>query len=303
MTDEGQYAWLERPTQGFFEAASSMAAVELRVAIDGDEPPVGYEALAACGDRAAWVETHLLGDERVVAAMVFSEEVVQLLGARVLMLPEVSPEATEEVEMAFNEVVNVGIGTWNRDVGDDGRRWDNSVAARRSRRLHAADGAGEYVDYRVVGGTLSVEGRRFPFAIAGSGAWLPAGAQVIAPRPAPEAASDAQDEQPSAPRPAGPEGATTGDPVRAARQHAADLMASVQERGGDEPGAQLVVIDVSGAFVEWFTEQLKNPDFVFTRANGAALEQGDYRAVLLVNPQALHDAKLQARNHIVMRRS
>ncbi|MCA9517668.1 MAG: hypothetical protein KC635_22160, partial [Myxococcales bacterium] len=190
MSEEAQFAWLKAPLRGFFESAASMAGVEIHVTVDPDAPPVGFRAIEACGDRAFWVQTHLLGDPEALVGLILGDELVRILGSKVLMLPDVSDEVTDEIEMAFDEVVNVGIGTWNRDVDDEDKRWDNGVAARSTRRVHLADGPAASLAYRVAGATISFEGKAYPVALAGTGSWLPAAAQVTDAPPEVDAPKD-----------------------------------------------------------------------------------------------------------------
>src|SRR5690606_14309460 len=131
----------------------------------------------------------------------------------------------------------------------------------------------------------------FAVSVAGTGDWLPPTAQVTDEAPEQPRGESKRAQTSSAPQAAAP-------PAAGSAAHAAGLLSGgpLGAAGLDEPGAQLVVVDVTGAFVQWFTEQLRNPDFVFSRGNGHVLEQGDYRAVLLVNPHALNDANLRARD-------
>ena len=375
-------SWLERPLAAFFESVGVLVGDALTAELSDGR---GWRAVEDCGDQAFWVETRLLtGDGRAI--LLVGEALVRSLGAKLLMLPSAPDETTDEVELAFDEIINVAIGAWNREVKDEARRWNNGVDARSMRCVEpTAEGASAPPGtFRAAGFSLTMDGTRHVLALVGTSGWLPesdavfppgtasAGAAPVAaphnrgavpppppaaaiPPPPPAAAvpppppvappargtvppfimaapplpaaalapNTGPIQQPSAP--GGPGSVTqlrslsppdaSGDgagpfrrPVTGARARPTGVAAAVIPAFTPEPAfdpsasADIAVVDVTGVFLQWFYEQLRNPDFVFSHCPDGFLDSGDYRAVLLVHPRALREAGLAFDQKIIMRR-
>jgi|GEM_PF-2865305 len=326
-----EHSWISRPLASFFESVGVLVGDEVTTTLNG---LVGWDAVSACDNDGYWVETKLLsGDDRVV--VLASDELVRILGAKLLMLPEPPEEVTDEIELAFDEIINVAIGAWNREVSDEGRRWNNGVDARSQRRVTIdREVAGEPDgSLRAVGFTLKSEDGEYALALVGEGTWIAESAVVHVPE-LPAAADDSGDEAlDSAPAPPSPPPAEAADsnvtpfrPVtsnhdrprtgsrprpstgvrsRPATGAAAAVIPAFEPIDERDPAisGDVAVVDVSGLFLKWFYEQLRNPDFVFSHCPESFLDKGEYRAVLLVHPRALRGTSLDFEKTIIMRRS
>lgn len=338
--------WFERPLVSFFESVGVLVGDDVTTALTGLN---GQAALTPCGGDVFWVETCLLAGEEGRVVVVLDEGLVRGLGAKLLMLPEPPDEVTDEIELAFDEIVNVAIGAWNREVQEENRRWNNGVDARSMRRIQLDEALGEEPPgvLRAVGFSLTVDGKTHALALVGTGSWLPE--EAIVAVPAPPAAADVISAVPDLPEgaPALPTGPPSPPPGRessaSSSQGSVTPIRSVPSTHGPSIGqanaprpvtgirprpasgaaaasavvpsfppeldpsfaasADIAVVDVTGVFLQWFYEQLRNPDFVFSHCPENYLDTGEYRAVLLVHPRALRDAGMAFDQKIIMRRS
>jgi hypothetical protein len=339
-SNKGGRPWFERPLVSFFESVGVLVGDDVTIALAGLH---GQAALNPCRGDVFWVETCLLGSEQGRVAVVVDEALVRSLGAKLLMLPASPDEVTDEIELAFDEIINVAIGAWNREVHEENRRWNNGVDARSLRRIPVAEALSDEPPERVraVGFSLTLDGETHALALVGTGDWLPGEASLAAPGQAgaapplrPEVASGRSSAAPSSqptegsppPPPLGsvtpiraispshdesigqpgsrPVSAIRPRPNSGAATAAAVVPASPPELDQSlAASAAIAVVDVTGAFLQWFYEQLRNPDFVFSHCPESFLDTGEYRAVLLVHPRALQDAGMAFEQKIIMRPS
>ena len=310
--------WLSRPLNAFFEAVGMLVGEEFPLEINDWTPG---QALEVAPQDLLWVETRLQ-DADDFAILLLGADLVRYLGAQLLMLPTPPAEVTEEVQSAFDEIVNVAIGAWNREVADQ-YRWDNGVDARSIRavsrsleRERVTSGA-----FRGMGFSLTVAGKPHQLLLLGTGEWLPEEATVSANAGPPPARAAARSRIAAAVAPpAPPRGGGKAAPPPPPGDDYVPALAPAAPRpssGGGRPApppfpglppaghphADIALVDVSGVFLQWFYDQLKNPSFSFSNAPADYLDSGQYRAVLLINPQALHDAGLSFDRQIIMRRS
>lgn len=303
--------------QAVFQAFEVLTgtAFELRVL----EPPIsGWDSLAAFDGALVVFETRLLRGRRPRAGLVMPERLARMLSARILRDGERSDVVSPAVLGAVDEAMNVVIGTWNTALEDEAVHWDDRPAARSVRHLDASAFT-EGLRERPMGlflVNLAVGELELPVALLGAPPWFPESMVTrdpdapepfasVAPPVGPRTVRGGPEHEP---RPIGPATA------RAAMNYAmggapgtdAGALATAVESpvAHDDPGlsAALMVVDRTGAFLQWLKLQLPNPSFVFLR--GAALP-GDVaeHAVLLVQPRGLDGATVQAKTTLVIERA
>lgn len=175
-------AWITPPIDGLIDSMGSLAGVTLR-SMASTKLDMGWDSVVRCGAEVFWAQTCLseLPDEKI--AIVVGERFAAELAYRLLMLPEAPVEITEDIEMAYEEIINVAIGAWNGAVKVQQLQWDNSVEARSLRRLSPLSEAASLAPHgwHFVGVSVFLDDQMHQIAIGTTGQWLPEEATVVIP--------------------------------------------------------------------------------------------------------------------------
>ncbi|MCA9513474.1 MAG: hypothetical protein KC635_00870 [Myxococcales bacterium] len=312
MSDEAFRNLASAGLQAVFQAFEVLTGTrfELRVL----EPPiVGWDTLAAFSGPLVVFETRLMVGRRVRAGLVMPERLARSLSATVMMV-DAPPEAVSTAVLgAVDEAMNVVVGAWNTALEDEALLWDDRPSARVVRHLDASAFAAGLAEqptglFLV---SLSAGGVDLPVALMGGPPWFPE-AMVARDPDAPEPpAAVAPPVGPRSvrgvPRPIGPSTtramrqAMGGAPTTDAGALAA-AVPSLDAANDPALAAALMVVDKTGAFLQWLKLQLQNPSFAFLRGAALPADVAEH-AVLLVKPRGLDDGAVTAQTTLIIERA
>lgn len=261
--------------------------------------PTGVDKLDPWGTR---IDIRLLEQSERWLGLAVPKTFLTAVGAGIMMMPTVPEQVTEEISLAFDEAVNVGIGAWNAGLEDPGYQLDNGVDARRSHIVAETHGPDDPQWAQVWRLPVRFQSKEYWIALTGDG-WLPLELPVAPVVPAP-IATHAQ-ARPEHPADAGPQtrfatAARLDEPSEPpARRAAPPLDADYGQVYGGPVEALVMVVDETGALRRWLAEQLRNPAYAFSSQESEGPRMA--RTVILVDERGLESVSLRAHKKIVMR--
>ncbi|MFT7581346.1 MAG: hypothetical protein ACI9MR_003022 [Myxococcota bacterium] len=287
----------------FIEALGLLADVSMSASVE-DGAPMGDAVFDSFEPGDLWMQTRLLDDPDVACGIVMPLPVALRVSASMMMIVDPPEAMNEELNVAFDEAMNIAIGSWNDPKLSEGYAFDNAVEPR---RIWAHDHAAVMADCAERGlgmvlGTLMVDGTPHRIAVFGGPRWLPDESKVTlhdahgSAAPETEAALIGVAAKPSTMA----AGGSADQPVFDTPSNG--VTPAPFPLAGAAPAAapQVVFVDMVGAFTAWLSEALGNPKYAFFQS--ATVPAGEApKAVLIMHPADMASIQALSTQTIVVR--